>query len=52
MSIAVKIMITGLPSLETGTRALDEGADAYLVKPVEPEELISLIKEKLKKRPC
>src|SRR5674476_767735 len=27
----VKIMITGFPSLETGVKALDEGADAYLV---------------------
>ena len=25
----VKIMITGFPSLETGVKALDEGADAY-----------------------
>lgn len=45
---AVKIMITGFPSLETGVKALDEGADAYLVKPVKPEELIALINEKLK----
>lgn len=44
----VKIMITGFPSLETGVKALDEGADAYLVKPVKPEELIMLIEEKLK----
>jgi DNA-binding response OmpR family regulator len=44
----VKIMITGLPSLATGNKALDEGADAYLVKPVKPEELMALIEEKLK----
>lgn len=44
----VKIMITGFPSLETGVKALDGGADAYLVKPVRPEELLMLIKEKLK----
>ena len=48
MEDAVKIMITGFPSLETGVKALDEGADAYLVKPVKPEELIALIDEKLK----
>ena len=48
MHDAVKIMITGFPSLETGLKALDEGADAYLVKPVKPEELITLIEEKLK----
>jgi DNA-binding response OmpR family regulator len=46
----VKIMITGFPSLETGVKALDEGADAYLVKPVKPQELLMLLEEKLKNR--
>ena len=40
----VKIMITGFPSLETGVKALDEGADAYLVKPVKPQELLVLVR--------
>jgi DNA-binding response OmpR family regulator len=48
MQGAIKIMITGFPSLETGVKALDEGADAYLVKPVKPEELLALIEEKFK----
>lgn len=46
----VKIMITGFPSLETGVKALDEGADAYLVKPVKPQELLMLLEEKMKDR--
>lgn len=46
----IKIMITGFPSLETGVKALDEGADAYLVKPVKPEDLLMFIEEKLKNR--
>ncbi len=46
----VKIMITGFPSLETGVKPLDEGADAYLVKPVKPQELLVLLEEKLKSR--
>ncbi len=50
MKEAIKIMITGFPSLETGVKALDEGADAYLVKPVKPEELIALIEDKFKAR--
>jgi DNA-binding response OmpR family regulator len=50
MRDAVKIMITGFPSLENGVKALDEGADAYLVKPVKPEELLALIEEKLKSK--
>ena len=50
MRDGVKIMITGFPSLENGVKALDEGADAYLVKPVKPEELLALIEEKLKNK--
>jgi DNA-binding response OmpR family regulator len=50
MGGTVKIMITGFPSLENGVKALDEGADAYLVKPVRPEELLMLIEEKLKSK--
>ena len=45
---SVKIMITGLPSVDTGSRALDGGIDAYLVKPVKPVELLAVIEEKLK----
>jgi len=50
LQCTVKIMITGFPSLETGVKALDEGADAYLVKPVKPQELLMLLDEKLKNR--
>lgn len=48
MKDTIKIVITGFPSLEVGVKALDAGADAYLVKPVKPEELLTLIEEKLK----
>ncbi len=41
------ITITGFPSIEDATRALDRGATAYLVKPVKAEELIDLVAEKL-----
>jgi two-component system nitrogen regulation response regulator NtrX len=43
----VKIMVTGYPSLENAVEALNHGADAYVIKPVEPEKLLALIKEKL-----
>jgi DNA-binding response OmpR family regulator len=46
----IKIMITGFPSVESGVKALDEGADAYLVKPVKPEDLLMLLEEKLKSK--
>ncbi len=44
----VKIVITGFPSMDVGVKALDGGADAYLVKPVKPDDLLALIDEKLK----
>jgi DNA-binding response OmpR family regulator len=46
----IKIMITGFPSIETGIKALDEGADAYLVKPINPSDLLMLIEEKIKSK--
>ena len=38
-----KIMITGVASEENQRRAQDEGADAYLLKPVKPEKLLQMI---------
>jgi len=46
----VKIMITGYPSLENAVEALNQGADAYIIKPVKPEKLLTLIEEKLEKQ--
>ena len=46
----VKIMITGYPSVENAVEALNRGADAYIIKPVEPEILLALIEEKLEKQ--
>jgi DNA-binding response OmpR family regulator len=45
----VKIMLTGSPELRTSVDALNWGADAYLIKPVNPCEIIRTIQEKLKK---
>ena len=44
----MKIVITGFPSLEDATKVMDQGAIAYLVKPVKSEELVKIINEKLK----
>jgi two-component system response regulator HydG len=46
----MKIMITGYPSLENAVEALNVGADAYVIKPVKPQKLIALIKEKLEEQ--
>jgi len=45
-----KIMITGFPSLDNAVEALNRGVDAYLLKPVEMEELLKVVKEQLKEQ--
>lgn len=40
----VKIVITGFPTMANG----DAHPDAYLLKPVKPQDLLSLIKQKTK----
>ncbi len=46
----MKIMITGYPSLENAVEALNQGADAYIIKPVKLEKLLALIEEKLEEQ--
>ena len=46
----VKIMITGYPSLENAVASLKKGADAYLMKPVNPSRLLEVIDKKLSER--
>jgi len=46
----VKIMLTGYPSLENAVESLNHAADAYVIKPVNPEKLLALIEEKLEKQ--
>ena len=43
----VKIVITGFSTVENGAKAADYGADDFLVKPVQPQELLCALKEKL-----
>jgi len=45
----IKIILTGYPSDEDRVRALDQGADYYLAKPVKPEILVEIIGTKLKR---
>lgn len=46
----MKVMLTGYPSLDNAVQALNLGADAYLMKPVNPEELLRVVEEKLKEQ--
>ena len=42
-----KLVLTGYPNASSAIRAVNEKADAYLVKPFDPVELIALIEEHL-----
>jgi len=43
-----EIIITGYPSIENAVQAIDQGADAYIIKPFNPSDLLAKIREKLK----
>ncbi|NLV25590.1 MAG: response regulator [Methanomicrobiales archaeon] len=45
-----KIMVTGYASLENSVFSLNAGADAYILKPVYPKDLLEKIKEKLEEQ--
>lgn len=45
-----KIMITGYPSMQNAIAALNKKADAYLVKPVNIDELLNTVKDQLQQQ--
>ena len=42
-----KVMVTGYPSMQNAIAALNKNADAYLLKPLDNEKLLNLVKEQL-----
>jgi DNA-binding NtrC family response regulator len=46
----MKIMLTGYPMLRNAVDSVNEGADAYLIKPVDVERLLETIKSKIEKQ--
>ncbi|MEM2123564.1 MAG: response regulator, partial [Candidatus Bathyarchaeia archaeon] len=46
----MKIMLTGYPSLENAVKSLNLGADAFLMKPINPKELLKVVEEKLREQ--
>jgi len=46
----VKIILTGFPGLQNAVTAINKGVDAYLTKPVNPTELLRVVKEHLNKQ--
>ena len=45
-----KIMVTGYPSMQNAIAALNKKADAYLVKPVNIDELLNTVKDQLQQQ--
>ena len=46
----VKIIITGYPSLQIAIEAVNKGADSYILKPFDMDNVLNKIKEHLKKQ--
>ena len=45
-----KIMVTGYPSMQDAVAALNKNADAYLIKPVEVDNLLLTVKKQLQEQ--
>lgn len=39
----VKIIVTGHPSIENAAKSVNEKADGYIIKPLDPEKLLEMI---------
>jgi len=46
----MKVILTGFPGLQNAVTAINRGVDAYLVKPVDANELLKVIKALLEKQ--
>ena len=45
-----KIMITGFPTIENTRESLNAGADAFLVKPISPQQVLEVVRKKVKEQ--
>lgn len=45
-----KIIMTGNPSLQNAVEALNKGADAYIMKPLDMEKVLAMLEEQLDKQ--
>jgi len=46
----VIIMVTGYPTIDNAVESLNLGASAYIMKPVNPEELLRFVREKIQEQ--
>jgi DNA-binding response OmpR family regulator len=49
-SRTVIIMVTGYPTIDNAVESLNLGASAYIMKPVNPEELLRFVGDKIKEQ--
>jgi DNA-binding NtrC family response regulator len=45
-----KIIITGYPTLKNAVEALNKGADAYIMKPLDMDKVLATVEEQLEKQ--
>jgi DNA-binding NtrC family response regulator len=46
----VKIIVTGYPTMKNAVEAVNKGADAFIIKPINMENALNKIQEHLKKQ--
>jgi len=46
----IKVIITGYPSIQNAVEALNKGADAYIIKPLDIDNALSVIENLLEKQ--
>jgi ActR/RegA family two-component response regulator len=46
----VKIMLTGFPAMQNAVDAVNKGADGYIIKPANIDDLLDTIKKHLEKQ--
>ena len=45
-----KVIVTGYPSLQNAVEALNQGADAYIIKPLNIDSALAIIEKLLRKQ--
>ncbi|MFB0558901.1 MAG: response regulator [Candidatus Bathyarchaeia archaeon] len=46
----IRIVVTGYPTLKNAIECLNEGADGYVLKPVDMDKVLKMIEERLKRQ--
>ncbi len=45
-----KVIVTGYPTLDNAVKAINKGADAYIIKPFEVKQLLQTVEDQLQKQ--